>query len=125
VVTKRGGMNWNDRGDGLIEARFYHELGRNIEAKRKQRKLLQQALAAEVGIHRNTLMRYESGEYPIPLWVLLRLCDILECNHLMVLPSKEHVWGADLQKLTTEVNRKRGVRSERDKPLSEEEQQWA
>jgi DNA-binding XRE family transcriptional regulator len=45
-------MNAN-RKDGEIEALFYQELGRKLELRRKAQGLTEQALAAELGVHRN------------------------------------------------------------------------
>jgi DNA-binding XRE family transcriptional regulator len=101
-----------------VEAEFYRELGRKLEAKRKERGWNQQSLAAEIGCHRNTLMRYESGEQVIPLWMLLRVCDILCCQHLLLLPAREYTWGA-LPLYTHERDPKKGVQAERDKPVSD------
>lgn len=101
--------------DGYIESEFYREMGAKIEAKRKQRGIAQQNLAAEVGVHRNTMMRWESGDCPVPAWMLLRIADILECSHVLLLPSREYAWGQDLQKLVKERDPgKKSVQSERD-----------
>ena len=107
----------NDIG---IEAAFYRELGRKLEAKRKQRGWHQQDLAREIGVHRNTLMRWEAGEQGIPLWMLLRVCDILCCQHLLLLPAREFIWGI-LPHYVSERDSKKDVQAERDTPITEKE----
>jgi transcriptional regulator with XRE-family HTH domain len=72
-------------------AQFYVELGRKVREMRKQKHMSQLRMAREICVHRNTLNRWESGESPFPLWVLLRVCSVLECNHLMVLPHREYI----------------------------------
>jgi transcriptional regulator with XRE-family HTH domain len=74
------------------ESDFHYELGRNIRAKRKQRHILQYALANDLGVHRNELMRWEKGECRVPLYMLLHLADLLSCNHLVLLPPRASGW---------------------------------
>lgn len=78
----------------VTERAFDSEIGRIIESKRKERGISQQMLALSVGVHRNTLCRWESGERGCPLWMLLRIADVLCCNHLVLLPRREYTWGA-------------------------------
>ena len=101
-----------------IEAAFASALGANIEAKRKQRQIHQQALAADIGVHRNTLMRWESGESMPSPWELLRLADMLGCNYIHLLPSREHTWGRDLRPMMRERDPVRGAQLERDARIS-------
>jgi transcriptional regulator with XRE-family HTH domain len=108
---------------GNIESAFYRELGRKLESKRKERGWHQQDLAAEIGVHRNTLLRWESGEGPIPIWMLLRLCDILCCQHLLLLPAREFTWGMDYTAMRQERDRMRKrVQAERDPRLTDLEE---
>lgn len=76
----------------------------------------QQTLAAEIGVHRNTLMRWEMGEGSLPLWMLLRICDVLCCQHLLLLPARTYTWGEDLPQLNAEINLKARIQFERDRP---------
>lgn len=110
-------------GDGQIEADFYREMGQLIEEKRKHRGIAMQGLAKEVGVHRNTMMRYESGEQSIPIWILLRVADVLCCNHLLLVPKHELVWGG-LREAIRERDPGRGktVQRERDPIISMEEE---
>jgi DNA-binding XRE family transcriptional regulator len=103
-----------------IESRFSHELGRNIESKRKACQWRQQDLAVEIGVHRNTLMRWEEGLSECPMLMMLRICDTLGCNHLSVLPGKEFTWGA-YREAQRERDMKRRIRYERDPPLRDKE----
>lgn len=96
---------------GDTEAAFNEMLGRNVWRKREQRGLSRATLAAEVGVHRNTIERWELGEGEIGLWMLLRIADKLNVNHLVLLPDREFTWGRQL---------KMAVR-ERDLPLSQSE----
>jgi len=105
-----------------IEQAFYTELGRKLASKRRERGLHQQDVAHEIGVHRNTLMRWKSGEQGITLWMLLRLCDILSCQHFILLPEREFTWGAELHALRYERDPKRkSVQAERDPALSDRE----
>ena len=102
--------------DGEVEAAFYAECGRRIVAQRKRRKVSASELAAEVGVHRNTISRWESGDQAIPFWMLLRIADILECNHLFLTPGRDYTWGKYYAYLR-ERDPKRGAQSERDPPI--------
>jgi transcriptional regulator with XRE-family HTH domain len=106
--------------DISIEARFYAELGRKLEQKRKQRRLSREDLARESGIHRNTILRWESGDSAVPIWNLLRVCDILSCQHLLLLPAREYTWGADYDPMQKERDRAmlKAIKSERDPILT-------
>ena len=88
--------------DGAIEAGFYSCLGRNIEAKRKERRLTQTDVGRLLGVHRNTIMRWESGDGRVDMWMILRLADALNCNHLMLLPPREYTWGTDFGRILAE-----------------------
>ena len=108
---------------GEIEHAFYVDLGRQIAAKRKQRGVSQQNLAQEIGVHRNTLNRWELGHQDAPLWMLLRICDILECQHFILLPDRRFTWGMDLETFKKERDGfRKVVQSDRDKPISAKEE---
>src|SRR6185437_10101545 len=89
---------------GQIEEEFCREMGRIIENTRRRSHILQQGLAAEIGVHRNTLMRWESGEVACPLWMLLRIADVLKVNHLMLLPPRRFTWGRELRRFQAEYD---------------------
>lgn len=91
-----------NRGD------FYTELGRKIEAKRKQRKAKQWKLARAIGVHRNTLSRWEGGA-EMTLWEFLRLCEALSMPHTMMLPGEELPSGILLRQLIRERDPKAKV----------------
>jgi DNA-binding XRE family transcriptional regulator len=109
-----------------IEARFASEMGRNIEAKRKQRQMNQETLGEAIGVHRNTICRWESGDCVISIWELLRLADILSCNHLLLLPSREYTWGPDLHRAVQERDgrMRKSVQSERDPAITARERAY-
>jgi transcriptional regulator with XRE-family HTH domain len=71
---------------------FYCLLGANVLAKRKHRKVSLNELARSIGVHRNTLWRWEQGDQPMPLYALLMAADRLECNHLALLPATRAHW---------------------------------
>jgi transcriptional regulator with XRE-family HTH domain len=81
-----------------IETAFYQRLGILLAAERRHRHLSQSELALILGVHRNTVMRWEKGECYVDALQLLRLADALSCNHLMLLPPKEFTWGAEGKK---------------------------
>jgi len=61
---------------GEVERRFWAEFGKRIRVVRRIRNIRQFRLAAELGVHRNTLMRCEKGE-AISLWLAARICEQL------------------------------------------------
>ena len=113
-------MNAN-RKDGEIEALFYQELGRKLELRRKAQGLTQQALAAELGVHRNEICRWEAGESAMPLWMLMRVADVLSCKPNFLVPSREYTWGIYREHLRERDPGKKSVAAERDPRLSREE----
>ena len=111
--------------DGELEAAFYQELGRKLELRRKAQGMTQQALAAKLGVHRNMVYRWEAGESAVPLWMLLRAADLLGCNHLFLMPSKEYTWGLYRDYLRERDPGKKAVQNERDPALKTIEKLWA
>jgi len=97
--------------DGAIEAGFYMILGGLIEARRKERKMTQTEVGNMIGVHRNTIMRWESGDMHMDVWQLFRLADALGCSHLKLLPPRKFIWGAGFDEVVYE----------RDKPLTQKE----
>lgn len=109
--------------DGEIESVFYREFGRKLAAKRKHRGFSQESLAAELGVHRNTVCRWERGESPIDLWVLLRLADLLSCQHLMLLPAREFTWGGPMvRRMQVERDPASRIQQERDPQIWPDEE---
>lgn len=111
-----------------LEAKFYIQLGAEITARRRRLKMKQQAVAARIGVHRNTLMRYEYGDR-IPIWTLLRLCDVLCCNYLILLPGRETVWpGGRVEEFNPATPKpplaEIPVQLERDAPLTAKERRY-
>ena len=107
--------------DSAIEREFYAETGKNLELRRKQCKIRQCALAKEVGVHRNSLMRWESGEAAIPLWMLVRIASALGCSYVSLMPSRSFTWGIYSEVWYEGLLAKKAVQSERDPQLSEKE----
>lgn len=94
-------MDLTGRVDGEIEAEFYFQVGRRLEAIRKQRRLSRQAVAIEVGVHRNSILRWECGDSKLDIWSLMRLADVLQCHFTAIVPRTSRVWG-DLTKMARE-----------------------
>ena len=95
--------------DGAIEREFCCEQGRLLREKREHRRISQAQLGALVGVHRNTIWRWEDGDAGIPVWMLLRVADALSCNHLALMPAKRYTWGLDYVPIVHEA---RGSRRE-------------
>ena len=95
---------------GEIQTAFNRKLGYKIVQKRKQRGWTQSAMALEIGVHRNTLERWEQGEHVCPPWMLLRIADVLCCSHVLLLPAREYTWGGELRKLERERDPEMSVR---------------
>jgi transcriptional regulator with XRE-family HTH domain len=55
---------------------FQNQLGAEIRRLREAKAWSQEKLGAKVGIHRNTMARYETGD-DIPVMVFLRICTAL------------------------------------------------
>jgi len=73
---------------GQIEEELQVELGRNIRKARKAARVRQQHLAAEIRVHRNTLMRWEHGEVAVPLWKLVLIADLLGVKPSALVPPR-------------------------------------
>jgi DNA-binding XRE family transcriptional regulator len=108
---------------GLIEFAFNAELGRKLAGKRKQRGLSQSDLAAQIGVHRNTVSHWECGDLGMSVWDFLRAADALCCQHVMMLPARGYVWGDDVGPMQRERDRhmRKDVQAERDPPLTAKE----
>ncbi|MES2105299.1 MAG: helix-turn-helix transcriptional regulator [Pseudomonadota bacterium] len=53
------------------------QLGQVLRSERQRRKLAKTALAAQSGVHRNTLQLLESGTANVELNTLIAICDVL------------------------------------------------
>lgn len=71
----------------MNEAEFSYEVGEKIRQKRIQRKMSQTTLAKIIGVHRNSIWRWEDGDVPVPLWYFLQICYALSMPHTMMLPA--------------------------------------
>lgn len=68
------------------EKEFREALGEEIRRRRERREWSQQELADKVGIHRNTLFRYEGGA-DMPVIVCMRICGALGAPMIEVLEA--------------------------------------
>lgn len=66
------------------EEKFNKRLGGWLRQLRLNRELSQKELGAVVGMHRNTMARYEAGN-PMPLFAFLRICEKLAVSPAEVL----------------------------------------
>lgn len=76
-----------------LEESFYQRLGILLADKRRRVGISQDQLAHLVGVHRNTILRWEKGDQSLDTLHLLRVADALGCTHLQLLPGREMVWG--------------------------------
>ena len=53
------------------------QFGRQLARRRQRASISQDYLADKIGVHRYTVMKYESGESPVPVEKLARICEIL------------------------------------------------
>jgi transcriptional regulator with XRE-family HTH domain len=60
----------------MNQEEFQTQIGAEIRRLREAKAWTQQKLGAKVGIHRNTVARYETGD-DIPVVVFLRMCTAL------------------------------------------------
>ena len=104
--------------NGSVQTNFERALGEQITGRRKVGGFTQIALAAEIGVHRNTLSRWEDGDGSPDVWMLLRIAYVLRMNILVFLPGRELVWGSELAQAVEERDPKKGVASERDPQLA-------
>ncbi len=74
------------------EKAFYERLGAHLEKMRKSRRLSVCKLSRMIGVHRNTLERWESNLQTVPLWGLLRIADCFGCTLLALIPQDAEVW---------------------------------
>lgn len=71
---------------------FDREVGRRVSVYRTEKRMSRSALARKIGVHRNTLSRWERGLQSVRLIELLRVADILELSFMLLLPAPEFVW---------------------------------
>ncbi len=98
-----------------IEASFSRELGRRLKIRRRELKLSRREVGFLVGVHQNTILRWEDGDGVVTVWQLLRVADVLQRNFIMLLPDRSYTWGG-LENLERERNLDlaRSVQAERD-----------
>lgn len=113
---------------------FQAEVGWRIREKRELRGMNQTELGERMGVHRNTIMRWEQGT-TLTLWEFLRICDELSIQFQTVLPARELYLGKILRTVISERegcgikaelsadDRKllEAIKAERDAPLTREE----
>jgi transcriptional regulator with XRE-family HTH domain len=107
---------------GDFEAQFAYEIGLRIRDKRLHRKMSREELGRRLGVHRNTVERWEDGGH-MSMWMFLRICDELSVPHTMMLPNHAIHLGAAIRQMVREREGKKPVQAERDPPLSHDEKQ--
>lgn len=110
--------------DDAIAGEFYADLGRRLWKVRKREHMSCTELGSELGVHRNTIQRWEAGIGSVDLWTLLRICDVLHVNVMAMLPPTDLVWGRELDRVDSERNElmKKQVEMERDPIVSRDEE---
>ncbi|KAM3108256.1 helix-turn-helix domain-containing protein [Phormidesmis sp. 146-33] len=73
----------------IREAEFYEELGRRINATRKQRGLTQEELADRVGLTRTSITNIEKGRQKVLSHLLVELSDALNVSLHDLLPNPD------------------------------------
>lgn len=71
----------------LREATVTAEIAQRLRTARTQRRLTQQALAEQLGMSREAISRYESGERDIHIATLIDLSRALGCPLTELLPE--------------------------------------
>lgn len=69
------------------EDNFNRALALQLRLLREGAQLSQADLAERLGLHRNTIFKWEQGEGQIPTIVFLRLCALLDANAGKVLQT--------------------------------------
>jgi transcriptional regulator with XRE-family HTH domain len=92
-------------------------IGQELADERKRRKMNQDAVGLVLGVHRNTLSRWEIGENPPCIIDFIRICDALACRPATIMDRA-------VQAYSGIKPRRRGkqLRTERDKPLTVQEE---
>lgn len=75
---------------------FYIALGRTISRLRLETKKSQEELAKKVGISRTTLINIENGSQSVSLHVAIAISQVLRCDLMSMLPSKEEYEKVDI-----------------------------
>jgi transcriptional regulator with XRE-family HTH domain len=111
--------------DGKIEAGFAERMGVLIQHRRLAAGLSRRQLALEVGVHRNTVLRWEIGEQIASAWMTLRVADVVGCSFMSLLPGRDAVWGEEQEAMMRERDSrrigKRSVQAERDPQMEQQE----
>ena len=113
--------------DQQVETAFCVELGRKLREKRRQRGMSLEAVAHGLRTYRNQVWRWELGLAPMTPWDLMRIADVLCCNHVVLLPSRGFTWGEALlpqNEPDATPAEKKAAQRERDPELSREERRF-
>lgn len=70
------------------EKTYCAAFGLKLRSIRKQQKIRQQNLAAKIGVHRNTLMRWEREGMACSVWDLLKLAEALNVHPVALLRAR-------------------------------------
>ena len=100
---------------------FAYELGLNLRQSRRKRRVQSGHLAAKLGIHRNTLSRWEHAEAEISLWDFLQYCAALDVSPTHLLPGWTMRAGMLAGQVERENQAKKSVKAQRDPLLTAHE----
>jgi transcriptional regulator with XRE-family HTH domain len=91
----------SDRQRGDYEQRFEAEIGHAIQRKREALGMDQAELGNRVGVHANTIWRWENGE-SLSYWMFLRICDALGVQPGGMTPSHATYLGMAIRRMERE-----------------------
>ena len=102
-------MNFID----TAQTTYYRNLGARISLQRKKMRMTALALAERIGVHRNTLSRYEAGQERLPVLTLARIARALDSPVYTFLPDMgaRQVAAARIER---EIKYSKPVEAERD-----------
>lgn len=103
------------------EQTFAIEFGRRLKAARG--KVSQCSLADALGVHRNQIWRWESGDSQVDLLMAMRIVGVLRCDMNTLMPGTAFVWGREAPRCP-QGRRKTTLSqavAERDPPLTAKE----
>ncbi len=72
------------------------EIGKTIKKKRKANNLTQKNLGSKLGISGKQVSSYENGQLIPPMDILLKMCDIFNCELGFLLGEKDYEFGTKL-----------------------------
>lgn len=85
-------------------AALYQRLGRELRARRKERRLTQEELATKLGMRRTSIANMEAGRQATPLHVIYQMCEILEISVREFLPPVHEISIEDTARVSIQID---------------------